>query len=116
MSSVEWRRELRDAIADILSSSAQSRVWMQTHRHLHLMDFFSVIVPAPPDHGADADVLMRHQTLCIVGALTASQASAAARHLGLADPAESRRMLMRVRLQCLTHVREMYTHIQSHQQ
>jgi hypothetical protein len=80
------------------------------------MDLFDAIVPAPPDHAVDADVLMRHQTLCIVGALTASQASAAARDLGLVDPAESRRMLMRVRLQCLTHIREIYTHIQSHQQ
>jgi hypothetical protein len=80
------------------------------------MDLFDAIVPASLDYAADTDVLMRHQTLCIVGALTASQASAAARYLGLVDPAEGRRMLMQGRLQCLTDVREMYTHIQSQQQ
>jgi hypothetical protein len=88
---------------------------MRTHRHLNRMGSFDVIIPATPNHAADADVLMRHQTLCIVGAFTASQASAAARYLGLINPAEGRGMLMRVRLQCLTHVREMYTYIKPHQ-
>jgi ribonuclease HI len=106
------RLALRDDIVNLLTRFAAADPWLRRHAHLILDQLLLALFP-PGVVAAGADPLAhrdRHLTLCMLGAFTPAESSAAAKSLGLAPcPSDALRAMRDLRLLCLESIDKIYT-------
>ena len=117
------RNKLRDSVVSTLSPIAGSEPWLRRHRHLALpqllLELFPLLAAA---HAADMDPVLyeqRHITLCMLGAFTATRATAAIRIAGLAQAGKDARVaeaIDNIRLLFVESIRQVYSTLKIQQQ
>ena len=103
-----YRNKLRDAIVNLLDRHESTHDWLRVNNKLNLHPFMTAMMPSVHPIPVGSDVTQLRHAQLMIGAFTKHDVEAAITRIGLDKDKGAKSIMIKMRLECLDHIREIY--------